>query len=245
VQTHNGRGDGKRYHASTKLLFETLWKFGGLLSHHFLSENLVGPSLNTSKALYRSESFRYVGRFDEKVGAHLFSVFSAKKAKLGVSGLIPFEASKDETKCISLATYNRVNDEIDGFCGQKGDDARNHKCNFNVIVPAASYKSIIEAFRTQQIADMARFIVCNPLVKGFPILVYAMLPTCNRFDDSEVQAQWDQIHVIHDKYLSATVGPLVAHASDGDARRRKVMTDSIRRGTYGLDQPGFIFKGEV
>jgi hypothetical protein len=132
--------------------------------------------------------------------------------------------------CISLATYNRVNDEIDGFCGQKGDDASDHKCNFNVIVSAASYESIIEAFRTQQIADMARLIVCNPLVKGFPRLVYAMLPTCNRFDASEVQAQWDQIHVIHDKYLSATVGPLVAHASDGDARRRKVMTDSIRRG---------------
>jgi hypothetical protein len=226
-------------------LFETLWKFGGPLSHNFMSENLVGPSLNTSKALYCSESFRYVGRFDEKVGAHLLSVFSVKKAKLGILGLIPFEASEDETKCISLATYNGVNDEIDGFNGQKGDDARDHKCNFNVIVSAALYELIIEAFWTQQITDMARLIVCNPLVKGCPRLVYAMLPTCNRFDASEVQAQWDQIHVIYDKYLSATVGPLVAHASDGDARRRKVMTDSIRRGTYGLDQPGFIFKGEV
>lgn len=72
-----------------------------------------------------------------------------------------------------------------------------------------------------------------------------MLPTCNRFDAPQVQEQWDQIHAIHDQFLSAAVGPLVSHASDGDARRRKLMLDASEGGTYGLAQPGFTLKGVV
>jgi hypothetical protein len=245
IQTHDGHKDGKRFSTSTKLLFETLWKFGGPLSHNFLSENLVGPSLNTSKVLYQKESFRYVGRIDESVGPYLLSVFSEKKAELGIVGLIPFEASEDETKCISLATWNRSNDEIEGFCGDKSIDAKLHKCSFNVFVTAASYESILEAFQKLHLAEMARLIVCNPLIKGFPRLVHAMLPTCNRFDASQVQDQWDQIHAIHDKYLSASIGPLISHASEGDARRRKLMVDGCEGGTNGLNQPGFTFKARL
>jgi hypothetical protein len=243
IQTHDGRKAGQRFHASTKLLFETLWKFGGPLSHNFLSENLVGPSLNTSKVLYRKVSCRYVGRIDASVGPHLLAIFAEKKAELGISGLIPFEASEDETKCISLATWNRSTDEIEGFCGPKGDSATPHKCDFNVFITAESYESIVDAFQTQQVAEMARLIVCNPLVDGFPRLVYAILPTCNRFDAAQVQEQWDQIHAIHNQFLSATVGPLIFHASNGDARRRKLMIDGSVRGTSGLNQPGFTFKG--
>jgi hypothetical protein len=146
IQTHEGRKDGKRFHTSTKLLFETLWKFGGPLSHNFLSENLVGPSLNTSKFLYRKDSFRYADRIDPSVSPHLLSIFVEKKEELGISGLIPFEASEDETKCISLAAWNRVTDEIEGFCGPKGDDANPHKCTFTVLVTAGSYESIVEGF---------------------------------------------------------------------------------------------------
>jgi hypothetical protein len=205
----------------------------------------VGPSLNTSKFLYRKDSFRYVGIIDPSVGPHLLSIFVEKKEKLGIRGLIPFEASKDETKCISLAAWNRVTDEIEGFCGPKGDDANPHKCTFTVLVTAGSYESIVEGFQNYRAAEMARLIVCNPLVQGFPRLVYAMLPTCNRLDALQVQEQWDQIHAIHDQFLSATVGPLVLHASDGDARRQKLMLDGCVGGTYGLNQPGFAFKGVI
>lgn len=166
IQTHDGRKDGQRFHTSTKLLFETLWKFGGPLSHNFLSENLVGPSLNTSKFLYRKDSFRYVGRIDPSVGPHLLSIFAEKKAELGISGLIPFEASEDETKCISLVAWNRTTDEIEGFCGPKGDGVNPHKCTFTVLVTAESYDSIVEGFQNYQAAEMARVIVCNPLVRG-------------------------------------------------------------------------------
>lgn len=61
VAKHDGDGRGKRYHKSTKLMFGTLARFGGPLAHNFVSLNLLGPDLNTSLALYRSNAFHYSG----------------------------------------------------------------------------------------------------------------------------------------------------------------------------------------
>ena len=44
---------GKRYSKSTIILFEMILNFGSLISHGFVSANLMSPSLRTSKSLYK------------------------------------------------------------------------------------------------------------------------------------------------------------------------------------------------
>jgi len=41
------------------------------------------------------------------------------------------------------------------------------------------------------------------------------------------------------------VGPLKGHASDGDARRRKLMLESIYKGIFGLNEDGYLMKSKV
>ncbi len=50
VHKNGGKGNGKWYHASTIKLFEILQNFGGSLMHNFISKNLVGPALNTTRS---------------------------------------------------------------------------------------------------------------------------------------------------------------------------------------------------
>lgn len=92
---------------------------------------------------------------------------------------------------------------------------------------------------------MCRVLIANPLAKGMPRLVYAIMSTCNRFDHTQVEEQWEVIRRFHKKHLQGLVGPLCEHASDGDARRRKLMLESIGRGSYGLKTEGILILGEV
>ena len=39
-----------------------------------------------------------------------------------------------------------------------------------------------------------------------------------------------------------TIGPLRGHANDGDARRRKLMLESIYKGTFGLNEDDLLMK---
>jgi len=66
-----------------------------------------------------------------------------------------------------------------------------------------------------------------------PQLVYAIIPTCNRFDHNQVADQWEVIKRFHKKLLEVLVGPFCEHASDED-RRQKIILKNIRQGSYGL-----------
>lgn len=57
--------------------------------------------------------------------------------------------------------------------------------------------------------------------------------------------QWKLVRSWHRKHLFESVGPLIAHASDGDKKRVKCMVESHERGMYGPDVPGFTLKAEV
>jgi hypothetical protein len=50
IHRNGGKGNGKRYHASTIKLFEVLHNFGGSLMHNFINKNLVGLALNTTRS---------------------------------------------------------------------------------------------------------------------------------------------------------------------------------------------------
>jgi hypothetical protein len=245
VAVHEGKKQGKRYSESSKLIYETAWKFGGPLVHNFLSLNLEGPVLNTSKRLYRQEAFFYTGRIDEHVGLWMQAIYTRVKEELGHTGPVPFELSEDEAKAVPLATWNRRTNELEGFCGLKTEKPKDHSCNFDTLVHADSYESITSAFAKYKVGEMIRLIVANPLVKGFPRLVYAILCTCNAFDHKQIESDHQRLILIHEKYLGDTIGPLVAHASDGDSRRRKLQLESIARGTYGLDHVSFTMPAEL
>jgi hypothetical protein len=245
VAQHDGDGRGKRYHHSTKLMFETLARFGGPLACNFVSANLLGPVLNTSLALYRKEAFLFCGVLEEAAFEHIAGILSEHKARLGIQGPVPIECSEDECAAIRVATWNRRLDVIEGFCGKLPVDNEQHKCSFDCQPSAATFESISQAFRELKVGSMCRLLLVNPLVAGMPRLVYALLPTCNMFDAGQVLQQWQLIRTWHSKHLSELVGPLIAHASDGNKRRVKCQVDSISRGVYGPDRLGFIMKAEM
>jgi hypothetical protein len=41
------------------------------------------------------------------------------------------------------------------------------------------------------------------------------------------------------------IGHLREHASDGDARRRKLILENIYKDTFGLNEDGFLMKSEI
>ena len=138
----NGRdGRGKRYNPSTLELFEVVHNFDGTCTHNFFFSNLLGP-VHTSQRIYKSEGFLYTIGLNEETFIHLSSILTKCKAKLGISGPIHFEYSEDEITCIALATLNRRNDFIDGFCGIKASLETPHKCLFDPKPSAASFESI-------------------------------------------------------------------------------------------------------
>ena len=92
---------------------------------------------------------------------------------------------------------------------------------------------------------MCRVLVANPLVKRMPRLIYGILTICNKFDVVQIKLQWTRIADLHRKHLEMPIGPLRGHASDGDAKRRKLMLESIYKGTFGLNEDGFFMKSDI
>lgn len=150
------------------------------MAHNFASLNLLGPALNTSMAEYRKGAFHYLGLLEEAVFEHLARVLSEHKARLGITGPVPIECSEDETASIRLATWNRRLDVNEGFCGKIAVEGESHKCSFDCRPFAATYESIMQAFSELKVESMCRLLLLNPLVKGLPKLVYALLPTVER-----------------------------------------------------------------
>lgn len=244
VQSHGGKAQGKRYEKSTKLIFEMILKHGGPQAHEFVRVNLEGPVLNTTRAVFRKEAFTAYGALGDDVFKSLHDVLLGHKKRLGITGPIPFEVAEDETGVIRLATFNRRTDGIDGFCGSKTGNPKDHVCSFDLgVVSASTFESITEAFETLKVGTHARLLVLNPLVSGMPRMPLALLSTCMKFNAPLVLDQWLRIRLASKEFLS-DVGVVIGHASDGDSKRRKLMLESINRGTYGLNVPGFTMRAE-
>lgn len=245
VQTHGGKGQGKRFEKSTKLIYEMILKHGGPQAHNFVSVNLHGPVLNTTRALFRKEAYLYHSGFDQAVFAHARGLLVKHLSRLGIASPIPFELSEDETGVIRLATFNRRNDTIDGFCGELTANPKDHVCDFAMEpVSAASFESIVEGFKRKKVGSHLRLLVLQALVSGVPKCIVGMFSTCMRFGATENRRDWDRVDAAFEEHLSE-VGVLVCHGSDGAAVRRKLMEEDIEVGTYGLDVPGFTKKAKV
>jgi hypothetical protein len=225
-------------------MYECLLQFGGPLAHNFVSQNLLGPAINTSKALYRRDALVYTRLLLESDFVHLAKLLREIKALKGVEGLIPFECSEDKSACIALATWNRRTDCIVGFCGRKAVDGAPHTCTFDCNPSASTFGSIQDAFQNLVVGTMCLVLVLNPLVAGLPTLVLGILPTCNTFIHESIRLRWNHVRSFLDAHF-ADVGVLISHASDGDRRRVKCQLQDMLGGTYGLDDPSFSMKARM
>ena len=118
-------------------------------------------------------------------------------------------------------------DVLLGFCSP----IDNHKCFSDYIVEVGfgvtGFESIVNLFKSNVCAHYARVLIINPLHARLPRLVAIIQLTCNRFDSKDMQNQWEKVRVLWGKHLSAVLGPLIGHSSDGDARRRKLMLEDF------------------
>jgi hypothetical protein len=80
-----------------------------------------------------------------------------------------------------------------------------------------------------------RAIMVNPLMRGLPKLAIMLQVTCNAFKAEHVRHQWRRIAALWNRSggLAEILGPLVGHASDGDARREKLMLQDMLGGGPG------------
>ncbi|KAL3689919.1 hypothetical protein R1sor_016228 [Riccia sorocarpa] len=127
-------------------------------------------------------------------------------------------------KCNVLCSrWESRRDTLIGFCGQK----ESHTCRLGLEVKVGSgeegYSCIVDSFESNVIGSYARVVIVNPLHEKLPRLVISTSVTCNSFDATWVQGQWDWMKCEWDKHCRAQVGPIIGHASDGDSRRRKLM----------------------
>lgn len=182
-----GKKNGQRFSGDHKALYEMIFHIGGRLMHDFVSLNLMGPCLNTSKKEYRQVAVRFDGTLKVETTVAVADVLMRLKSEKGIDGPVPLEISEDETAIIAQATYNRRSDTIDGFCGRKGPD---HRCSFDAGPSAVTYESITTAFQTLVVAKNVRLLVLNPLHPQLPRLPLAILPTCMRFDADQVFGEW-------------------------------------------------------
>ena len=89
-------------------------------------------------------------------------------------------------------------------------------------------------------------IMINPLQPGLPKIPIMIMPTCNKFTSKFVKGQWSKLKSLYNKHLCDTLGPLIGHASDGDARRRKIFLEKMTSKEGERFQPiqsdfGFVF----
>jgi hypothetical protein len=134
METYGGKAQGKRYEKSTKLIFEMILKHGEPQAHEFVRFNRKGPVLDTSRVVFRKETFTAYGVFGNDVFRSLHDILIGHKKRLGIEGLVPFELAEDETGVIRLATFNRRTDKTDGFCGAKTANPKEHCCNLDLGV---------------------------------------------------------------------------------------------------------------
>ena len=95
-----------------------------------------------------------------------------------------------------------------------------------------------------------RAIMVNPLMRGLPKLAIMLQVTCNAFKAEHVRHQWRRIAALWNRSggLASILGPLVGHASDGDARREKLMLQDMLGGgprRFSIPWEGLTMAGAV
>ena len=201
--------NGRRQNTFSEKFYKVLRIWGGKRLSNFVAGNLFGPSDSAQKRTRQKQINRHRQEGMTSTGfSWLAKVYKDLKENCGIDGPVLAEASEDE---------------LWGFCGSNDG----HMCSSDHVVKVGTgedgYHNIKEAFQNNKIASYARVIMINPLHWDLPALVALLTPTCNTFDHTYAEQQWQKLEDLYDEHLLPVLGPLISHASDGDARRRKSM----------------------
>ncbi|KAL2642825.1 hypothetical protein R1flu_010412 [Riccia fluitans] len=154
-----------------------------------------------------------------------------------LQGRIPIdcELGRVLSLCIWSAKWEARHDMLIGFYGDKD----NHVCKMGLEVEVgsseSSYSKIEESFEQKIKGSYARVVIVNPLHEKLPrLIVYSFIV-------SWVRDHWKGLKQRWDKCCRQAMGPVMGHASDGDARRRKLMLEDYfgsegQRWTVGWDR---------
>ncbi|KAL2624488.1 hypothetical protein R1flu_008733 [Riccia fluitans] len=167
-----------------------------------------------------------------------------------LQGRIPIDSELESVLSLYIwsARWEARRDTLIGFCGDKD----NHVCKMGLEVEVGSgesgYSKIVESFEKKIQGSYARVVIVNPLHEKLPRLIVYASVTCNSFIVSWVRDHWKGLRQRWDKCCRQVVGPILGHASDGDARRRKLMLEDYlgsegQRWTVGWD--GWVLFGIV
>ena len=211
----------------TKDYYYVLRAWGGPRLASFVALNNLGPSNRSISNWTKEKCYRFkLGVSKENIEHITYILKEAKKAhKIYVP--VPCITAEDETRIIERVEYNQILDEAWGFCGERQD--KSHKCqeNFSVFIgnDNESYHRIAAAFENNKKAGYLRLVMINPINRKLPRLAIMMQGTCNTFTSDDVRSQWDRLCLMLGNAFETEVGPVIGHASDGDARRRKLMVE--------------------
>ncbi|KAL2609554.1 hypothetical protein R1flu_028127 [Riccia fluitans] len=152
-------------------------------------------------------------------------ILMTEKALHGITVDVAVILAEDETRVKPIVRWEARRDMLIGFCGDKD----NHVCKMGLEVEVgsgeSSYSKIVESFEQKIQGSYARVVIVNPLHEKLPRLIVYASVTCNSFIASWVQDHWKGLKQRWDKCCRQAVGPILGHANDGDARRRKLMKE--------------------
>ncbi|KAL2643716.1 hypothetical protein R1flu_011303 [Riccia fluitans] len=225
---------------------EALWEFLRDVGRN-MNRAAKGYWYSKSTQAIQQALFQFGGRQDSNF-EEVAKILTAAKALHCIIGDVAVILAKDETWVKPTVRWEARRGTLIGFCGDKD----NHVCKMGLEVEVgfgeSGYSKIVESFEQKIQGSYARVVIVNPLHEKLPrLIVYASI-TCNSFTVSWVRDHWKGLKQRWDKCCRQVVGPVLGHASDGDARRRKLMLEDYlgsegQRWTVGWD--GWMLSGIV
>ena len=262
---------GKRYSAAARAWMGVLRAATGTAKYNIATASLGLAHESTARAWNRGDGKVVFNcqatESDFELLAQLYTgLMSTHNIEPGTV-LVSF--AEDETALIPKAEYDATTRTLVGFCGTKcarecvtAKECKGigcldgHACvaNHDVLIHDGddAYADLTKQHKRAQTGTYGRVVMIRPHDANLPPFPCLWTATCNRFTCNEyVLPQWDTLHKLWDKHLRTVVGPIIDHASDGDARRRKAMLlYSHLQGVpvalrYTLtDCEGFVFTGK-
>ena len=259
---HHRRNYKHHIHPTAMMMYEVIHMDAGPRVAQFVASNLLGPTHRSTVLQNLNKLPMYSSGVEgsARIIDSLVQLYTDAMLKAGLRpGSVPVQISEDETNTLDEVTYNSKTDCLENLCGRRGDcecnkpatcNKNHHRCHDNFTYKVGNkngYQRILDAFGKCMRGSFARVMMVNPLHRDLPKIPILIMVTCNRFTHKLVQFQWEQIARLYDEKLASVIGPLLGNASDGDARRRKLMhramTGKGERKYEPENCPGFEFSG--
>ena len=250
AQNFHREKQGRRYKKGVKEFYEVIMYWGGPRLGTFIVMNLFGPEVHSMWRWRKENLTVLLDGMAEQNFKQIGNIYREAMEKLKI-GKVPVQLSEDETAIVKRVVYDEKSDQLIGFCGVEEDG---HKCIADFVVDIgdgeAGYHNIVNAFNKYRIGSYGRLIMINPLCRNLPKVAILVMPTCNCFDTDFVRYQWETISMLYQRNIESVLGPLIAPASDGDSRRRKLFLSLMTSKDGERFQPisselGFIYTARM